>query len=67
VTKVTKIYPSSGKQHLQSFGSFDPFAFLLVLKEEKGEKEAKVNSSFPDGHDVARSDSTSLHGLFTGA
>ena len=40
--------PSSGKQHLQSFGSFDPFASLLVLKEEKGEKEAKVNSSFPD-------------------
>jgi len=48
VTKVTKSDPSSGKQHLQSFGSFDPFASLLVLKEDKGEKEAKVNSSFPD-------------------
>ena len=39
MTKVTKSDPSSGKQHLQSFGSFDPFASLLVLKEEKGEKE----------------------------
>ena len=48
MTKVTRSDPSSGKQHLQSFGSFDPFASLLVLKEEKGEKEAKVNSSFPD-------------------
>jgi len=39
VTKSDQSDPSSGKQHLQSFGSFDPFASLLVLKEEKGEKE----------------------------
>jgi len=44
VTKSDQSDPSSGKQHLQSFGSFDPFASLLVLKKEKGEKEAKVNS-----------------------
>ena len=51
MTKSDQSDSSSGKQHLQSFGSFDPFTSLLVLKEKKGEKEAKVNSSFPDAHE----------------
>ena len=70
MTKSDQSDPSSGKQHLQSFGSFEPFASLLVLKEEKGEKEAKVNSSFPDvslrGWGVGRIADTSNQAVFCG-